>query len=119
MLKGSECPESLSYQKKDRRAWPRPPFFWYDTDFLAFFLNFFSFLENWMSYQKKGLSFGMTTTQDIRDLFAQHSPYTKCIILASKLLFPYFETFSDFIEKNALQGLIDNYKLLGKDLYHY
>ena len=24
---------SLSYQKKDGRAWPRPPFFWYDTDF--------------------------------------------------------------------------------------
>ncbi len=31
------CPESLSYQKKDRHAWPRPPFFWYDTDFLDFF----------------------------------------------------------------------------------
>ncbi len=24
---------SLSYQKKDGRAWPRPSFFWYDTDF--------------------------------------------------------------------------------------
>ncbi len=23
---------SLSYQKKDGRAWPRPSFFWYDTD---------------------------------------------------------------------------------------
>ncbi len=27
------CPESFSYQKKDGRAWPHPPFFWYDTDF--------------------------------------------------------------------------------------
>ncbi len=24
----------LSYQKKDGRSWPRPSFFWYDTDFL-------------------------------------------------------------------------------------
>ncbi len=31
--KGPLCPESLSYQKKDGRARPRPPFFWYDTDF--------------------------------------------------------------------------------------
>ncbi len=23
---------SVSYQKKDGRAWPRPSFFWYDTD---------------------------------------------------------------------------------------
>ncbi len=27
---------SLSYQKKDGRAWPRRSFFWYDTDFLEF-----------------------------------------------------------------------------------
>ncbi len=27
---------SLSYQKKDGRAWPRSSFFWYDTDFLEF-----------------------------------------------------------------------------------
>ena len=26
-------PESLSYQKKDRREWLRPSLFWYDTDF--------------------------------------------------------------------------------------
>ncbi len=25
--------KSVSYQKKDGRAWPRPSFFWYDTDF--------------------------------------------------------------------------------------
>ena len=23
----------MSYQKKDERAWPRPPFYWYDIDF--------------------------------------------------------------------------------------
>ncbi len=33
LQKGPQCPESLSYQKKDGRAGPRPPFFWYDTDF--------------------------------------------------------------------------------------
>ncbi len=27
---------SLSYPKKDGRAWPRPSFFWYDTDFSEF-----------------------------------------------------------------------------------
>ncbi len=27
---------SVSYQKKDGRAWPRPSFFWYDTDFSEF-----------------------------------------------------------------------------------
>ncbi len=32
MRKGPYCPESLSYQKKDGRAWPRQPFFWYNTD---------------------------------------------------------------------------------------
>ncbi len=26
----------LSYSKKDGHAWPRPSFFWYDTDFLEF-----------------------------------------------------------------------------------
>ncbi len=26
---------SLSYQKKDGRAWPRPSFFWHDTNFSA------------------------------------------------------------------------------------
>ena len=26
-------PESLSYQKKDQRAWSCPSLFWYDTDF--------------------------------------------------------------------------------------
>ncbi len=28
--------QSLSYQKKDGHAWPRPPFFWYDTYFSEF-----------------------------------------------------------------------------------
>ncbi len=27
---------SLLYQKKDGRVWPRPSFFWYDTDFSEF-----------------------------------------------------------------------------------
>ncbi len=31
-----QCPESLSYQKKDGRMWPCPPFFWYETDFFYF-----------------------------------------------------------------------------------
>ncbi len=71
-----KCPESLSYQKKDRRAGPRPPFFWYDTDFLDFFWNFEFFSYFWKVdvITKEGgrarPSFGMTTTQDIRDLFA-------------------------------------------------
>ncbi len=46
--------------------------------------NFFFFFLKSVSYQKKGgsgpsarPSFGMTTTQDIRDLFAKRSPYTK------------------------------------------
>ncbi len=32
MQKGPLWPESVSYQKKDGRAGPRPPFFWYDND---------------------------------------------------------------------------------------
>ncbi len=38
---------SLSYQKKDGRAWPHSSFFWYDTDFLEF--------ESWLhrSYSLK------------------------------------------------------------------
>ncbi len=34
-------PESVSNQKKDGHAWPRPSFCWYDTDFLFFFLAIF------------------------------------------------------------------------------
>ena len=37
-------PLSLSYQKKDGRAWPRPSFFWYDTDFLEF--ESFDFIDH-------------------------------------------------------------------------
>ncbi len=33
MQKGPQCPESLSYQKKEGGP-ARPPFFLYDTDFL-------------------------------------------------------------------------------------
>ena len=50
MQKGPLCPEPLSYQKKDGRSWPRPSFFWYDTDFLDFFF------DNSVSYQKKAHS---------------------------------------------------------------
>ncbi len=35
---------SLSYQKKDGRAWPQPSFFWYDTDFLEF--ESFDFIDH-------------------------------------------------------------------------
>ena len=57
-------------------------FFWYYTDFLDYFWKknfwiflfiYFFFFEKSVPYQKKGgrsPSFGMTTTQDIRDLFA-------------------------------------------------
>ncbi len=45
----------LSYQKKDGRAWPRPSFFWYDTDFLEFdsavIIDYI--LKKSVSYQKK------------------------------------------------------------------
>ena len=84
-----KCPESLPYQKKDGRAWLRPPFFWYDTDFLDFFLQkiyfwTFFFGHFFIIYFLKSRShtktragaatracrsFGMTTTQAIRDLF--------------------------------------------------
>ncbi len=46
------------------RTWPRPPFFWFDTDFLDIF-GVFLFFEKSVSFQKSG----MTTTQDIRNLF--------------------------------------------------
>ncbi len=46
---------SLSYPKKDGRAWPRLSFFWYDTDFSEFdsadIID--CILEKSVSYQKK------------------------------------------------------------------
>ncbi len=76
-------PESLSYQKKDGRAWPHPPFLRYDTDFLDFFLNcFFIYLYIFFfspPVRKHGAyarcthtrpSLGMTPAHAIRDLFA-------------------------------------------------
>ncbi len=46
---------SLSYQKKDGHAWPRPSFFCYDTDFSEFdsadIIDYI--LEKSVSYQKK------------------------------------------------------------------
>ncbi len=62
--KGLLRPESLSHQKKDGRAWPRPSCFWYDTDFWDLFFIFFF----WKATRTHP-SFGMTTTRDIRDLF--------------------------------------------------
>ncbi len=46
---------SLSYQKKDGRVWPRPSFFWYDTNFSEFdSANIRHYiLEKSVSYQKK------------------------------------------------------------------
>ncbi len=68
--RGPWCPELLAYQKKDGRTWSGPSFLWYDTDFseFLFFFYFISFFIFW----KVGThpSFGMTTSQDIRDLFA-------------------------------------------------
>ncbi len=58
MRKGPLWPESVSYQKRDGRAGPRPSFSWYDTDFLDFFekknLIFFLGGGKSVSYQKKG-----------------------------------------------------------------
>ena len=61
---------------KKRTGGPRPPLFWYDTDFLEFFFWKKFFFEKSVSYQKKAgaaprarPSFGMTMIQDIRDLF--------------------------------------------------
>ncbi len=58
---------SLSYQKKDGRAWLRPSFFWYDTDFSEFdstdIIDYI--LEKSVSYQKKdgrGLKVGFLIT---------------------------------------------------------
>ncbi len=46
---------SVSYQKKDGRSWPRPSFFWYDTDFSEFdstdIIDYI--LKKSVSYQKK------------------------------------------------------------------
>ena len=89
---GPKCPESLSYQKKTGCVWSLQFFIWYDTDFLDFFLGkkwkidnfFFSFLlkkvgvipkEGWARPCVPISSFGMTTTQAIRDLFAWFHPY--------------------------------------------
>ena len=57
---------------KEGRAGLRPPFFWYDTDFLNFFLIFFFslfFFEKSRASRTRP-SFGMTTTQDISDIFS-------------------------------------------------
>ncbi len=62
MQKGPQCPESLSYQKKDGQV-TRPSFFWYYTDYLIFF--FFEFLNFFFEFFFKSMSY-----QDIRDLFA-------------------------------------------------
>ncbi len=43
-------PESVSYQKKDGSEWPRPPFFWYDTDFSK---KKKKILKKSVSYKKK------------------------------------------------------------------
>ncbi len=87
--KGPLWPESLSYQKKDGRAGPRPPFFWFYTDFQKkkkkkksknFKKFFFQKILKSRCHTKRRYgaprarpSFGMTTTQAIRDLFAYRS----------------------------------------------
>ena len=77
--------------KEGRRAEPRPPFFWYDTDFLEFFGKvwkcvswlyiYILFLKSRCHTKRKAgaapcarPSFGVTTTHDIRDLFAWRRP---------------------------------------------
>ncbi len=87
-------------------AWPRPSFFWYDTKFLLFFFYLFIHFFFWKVgvIPKEGRvrpcmtpSFGMTTTQDIWDLFVWCSPFRRWTIdfkvlkLVSKKLFWWVE----------------------------
>ncbi len=63
---------SLSYQKKDGRAWPRPSFFWHGTDFPEFdstdIIDYI--IKKSVSYQKEGWARGMTTTKTLRSVFS-------------------------------------------------
>ncbi len=82
MQKGPLCLESLSYQKKDGGTWSCPSFFCFDTDFSKKKQKKTKNpapkkkCKKSVSYQKKDErgtrihpSFGMTTTQDVRDIF--------------------------------------------------
>ncbi len=78
-------------QKKDGRAWTRALFFWYDIDFSLFKKKkqkknsnkFKKKSKKSVSYEKKGFSFcpsfGMTTTQAIRDLIWHLSLLPSCL----------------------------------------
>ena len=95
--KGPKWSESVSYQKKDDMqvaaqiillVWHLLFGFFY---YCLFFL--FSF-EKYFSVWYRRLSFGMTLTQAIRDLFAWHSPYYResevwlcvnCVVILNKI----------------------------------
>ena len=72
-----KCPELLSYQKKEGRVWPSQSFFGMTPPFQE--RKIFFFFKNCKVgvIPKRGMgattpadpSFGMTTTQAIRDLF--------------------------------------------------
>ncbi len=59
---------SLSYQKKDGRAWSSPSFFWYDTDFSEF--DSADIIDYILENMRTHPSFGMTTTKTLRSVFS-------------------------------------------------
>ncbi len=62
---------SVSYQKKDGRAWSRPSFFWYDTDFLEFdsadIIEYI--LEKSVSYHMRPSFFWYDNDKDLKVYF--------------------------------------------------
>ncbi len=62
---------SLSYQKKDGRPWPRPSFFWYDTDFSEFdsadIIDYI--LEKSVSYHARPSFFWYDNDKDLKVCF--------------------------------------------------
>ncbi len=88
--KVSLCSESVSKQKKDGHVWPRPRFFWYDTELQKSLKNRWHTNRSVSAAMRSHPSFGMTLTQAIWDLFAWRRPdeddcwwwctYNKCFV---------------------------------------
>ncbi len=112
----------MSYQKKDGCTWPRPLFFWYETDFTTMMSlpplgacvcarpsfgitmtfqrkkkkkkKFAKKSKKLVSYQSRPSS-GMTTTPDIRDLFLRHSPIIHVFVSCLALLITLNPSYED------------------------
>ncbi len=102
---------SLSYPKKNGRAWPCPSFFWYDTDFLEF--ESFDFIDHILLKSKKTLRSVFSWRTSNEDLISLKPAWSSMEDV------PYSNTLRFNLSPESLKHKIPSIQLSGTLLHEY